>query len=157
MRVVTVALALLGLAAAAVAADPFVGTWKLNAAKTKFTAGAPPTQQTVVITEKGADLDVQISGTDADGAPIFSHYTIPIKGGPARIVKAPWDSISATRPNENERIIEHSKGGKVLSTVRPRISADGKTMTVTVSGTDTTGKPVAGTVVFEKVATEPRP
>jgi hypothetical protein len=44
----------------------------------------------------------------------------------------------------------YSKGGKVVLTVRPRVSADDKTMTATVKGTDTAGKAVDGTAVYEK-------
>jgi hypothetical protein len=44
-------------ALALVAADnPFVGTWKLNVAKSKFSPGPPPQSQTVTI---GADNKVQ--------------------------------------------------------------------------------------------------
>jgi hypothetical protein len=44
----------------------------------------------------------------------------------------------------------YSKGGKVVFTIRTRISADGKTMTGTVKGTDAQGKPVEGTAVYDK-------
>jgi hypothetical protein len=43
-----------------------------------------------------------------------------------------------------------AKGGKVVYTVRSRISADGKTMTTTANGTNAAGKEVSGTNMYEK-------
>jgi hypothetical protein len=150
VRFVKLGFALLGLATALVAADPFVGTWKLNPAKSKYKTGTPAKEQTVVITEKGGELDINITGTAADGSAIASHYTMPAKGGPGKIIQSPYDAISAKRPSDMERVISYSKGGKVVYTASPRVSADGKTMTVTVKGTDPAGKPVEGQAVFEK-------
>ena len=68
MRYTKLVLALLGFAATLCAADPFVGTWKMNPAKTKYKAGTAPKEQTVTITEAGSDLNVKVAGTAADGA-----------------------------------------------------------------------------------------
>ena len=51
---------------------------------------------------------------------------------------------------ENQREVRYSKGGKVTLTVHSRVSADGKTLTTTVKGTDMQGKPVEGTAVYDK-------
>jgi hypothetical protein len=127
-----------------------VGTWKLNPAKSKYKTGAPAKEQTVVIAEKDGDLDVNIIGTAADGSAIASHYTMPAKGGEGKIIQSPYDAISSKRPSTTERVITYSKGGKVVYTARPRLSADGKTMTATVKKTDPAGKPVEGRAVFER-------
>ena len=150
MRYVKVGFVLLGLATVLAAADPFVGTWKLNPAKSKYKTGTPPKEQTVVIGEKGGDLDVNITGTAADGSAIANHYTIPTKGGEGKIIQSPYDAISSKRPSDTERVITYSKGGKVVYTAQPKLSADGKTMTAAVKGTDPAGKPVEGRAVFEK-------
>lgn len=138
------------MSTALIAADPFVGTWKLNPAKSKYKTGAPPKEQTVVITEKGSDQDVSITGTAPDGSAIASHYSVPIKGGAGKIIKSPFDAVSSKRRSDTERVISYSQGGKVVFTAHPKVSADGKTMMVTVKGTDPTGKPTEGTGVFEK-------
>ena len=67
MRYTKLMLVLLGFAATLCAADPFVGTWKMNPAKTKYKAGTAPKEQTVTITEAGTDLNVSVAGTAADG------------------------------------------------------------------------------------------
>ena len=150
MRHAKLAFALLGFAATLVAAEPFAGTWKLNVAKSKYKTGAPNKEGTIVITESGSDLDVSTTATSADGAPISAHYTVPAKGGDGKIIAGPWEAVSAKRPSTNQRITSFRKGGKVVYTVRSRISADGKTMTTTVNGTNAAGKQVAGANVYEK-------
>jgi hypothetical protein len=49
MRYVRLVFMFLAVAAALVAADPFVGAWKLNPAKSKFKTGVAPKEQTVTI------------------------------------------------------------------------------------------------------------
>jgi hypothetical protein len=39
-----------------------------------------------------------------------------------------------------QREVRYSKGGKMVLTVASRVSADGKTLTTTVKGTDMQGK-----------------
>jgi hypothetical protein len=148
MRFPKLVFALLGLAATLVAAEPFAGTWKLNHDKSKYKTGAPAKEQTVTITEADGNLDVTIKGTAEDGTPISSHYTVPAAGG--KVIESPYDAVSGKRMDANQREVMYSKGGKVVFTIRTRISADGKTMTGTVKGTDAQGKPVEGTAVYDK-------
>ena len=51
---------------------------------------------------------------------------------------------------EKQREVRYSIGGKVVLTVRSRVSADGKTLSTTVKGTDLQSKPVDGTNIYEK-------
>ena len=150
MRYAKCVLALLGLAAVLSAADPIVGNWKLNPAKSKYKAGQPPKEETVTIVEAGSDFDVTIKGTSAQGTPISTHYTVPAAGGQGKIIESPYDAVSRKRLGQRQAEITSSKGGKVVMTVRTRVSADGKTLTANVKGVDPTGSPVDGTAVLEK-------
>jgi hypothetical protein len=143
-------LALLGLAAVLSAADPFVGSWNLNAGKSKAKVGQLPKEQTVTIVAAGDDLDVTIKGTSAEGMAISSHYTVPAAGGQGKVIEAAFDAVSGKRLGANRRVISYSKGGKVALTVQSRVSGDGKTMTVTLKGTDAADKPVDAVAVFER-------
>jgi len=49
MRYAKLVLVLLAVAVTLLAADPFVGTWKMNSTKSKFKTGAAPKEQTVII------------------------------------------------------------------------------------------------------------
>ena len=151
MRLAKLSFALLGFAAALMAADPFVGTWKLNPDKSKFKTGAPLKDQVVTIAEAGTDLDVMLGGTSAEGKPISVHYSVPAQGGEGKIIQAPYDAVSGKRMGKNRREISFSKGGKVVLTASSRVSGDGKTTTVIVKGTDAQGKDVDAVAVYDKL------
>ena len=133
------------------AADPFAGTWKLNTAKSVYTKGAPPKEETVSIVESGDQLEVTIKGTGADGSAISTRYTMPTAGGAAKITEGPYDAISAKKTNFYTREITYSKGGKEIIVFRAVAAKDKRSIRVTVvRGTDLQGKPVKGTTVFDK-------
>jgi len=136
--------ALLFVSAVAFAADnPFVGTWKLNVAKSKFQGGTPPTSQTVTI---DADGKVGISGTDSNGPVVWSYTATP--GGTAAITGIPDSSVMEVR---KDNMIDHTwKMGKGNSKGHGVISKDGKTMTYTIQGTDGEGKKFKNTEIYEK-------
>jgi hypothetical protein len=150
MRNVKLMLMLLGMGTVLLAADPFAGTWKLNAAKSKYTAGAAPKDVTIVIVEKAGVLDVNITGTGADGSPIASHYTMPVDGGAGKIIKSPYDGVTGKNLGSNKREVSYLKGGKVVYTATPTVAADGKSLTTAFKGVDAAGKAVEGTGVYDK-------
>ena len=150
MRFSKLALGLLAFAAASMAADPFVGTWKLNSAKTKYKTGMPPKEQTVTFSEEGSDLHTIVKGASSDGQTISMHFTVPTAGGTGKIIESPYEAVSAKMSNPNERDTSFSKGGKVVYTARAKRSADGKTMTVAVKGTNPSGQTVDGTNFYDK-------
>ena len=73
-----------------------------------------------------------------------------MKGGTALVQEGPYDAVDTTRWNINTRETGYVKDGKIVRSARAVTSNDGKTMKVTVKGTDAQGKPVAGVSVFEK-------
>ena len=52
--------------------------------------------------------------------------------------------------NDNARDTTYTKDGKELVAEHTVVSTDGKTMTVTVKGVDSNGKPVEQVLVFDK-------
>jgi hypothetical protein len=139
----------LAFASALLAADPFVGTWKLDTEKTKYKTGTPPKEQTVTFSEEGSELHVIVKGTSSDGQAISTHFIVPVAGGTGKIVESPYDAVSAKAGN-NERETSFSKGGTVVYTAHAKCSANGKTMTVVVRGTNPSGQTVDGTNYYEK-------
>jgi len=150
MRCAMITLALLGFTAVLSAASPFAGTWKINPAKCKYTAGAPMKEQTIKINEDGSNLEVSVQGTSADGASVLSRYEIPTAGGAGKAIQSPYEGVTTKQLSPRERQNSYTKGGKVVFTVHLVVSPDGKTMTAHVKGTDPAGKPVDGTSFFEK-------
>jgi hypothetical protein len=141
---------LFALAGTLLAQSPFVGNWKLDPAKTKYTAGEPPKEITLVIAEQGDSLQVTATGTNSDGSPLSLKYTVPLKGGAGQVQEGPYDAISSKLVSANVRENSYSKGGKEVASRRVVVSKDGKTIRSTVKGINAAGKTVTGTDVFDK-------
>jgi hypothetical protein len=143
MKKILIALLFVGAVALA-AADPFVGTWKLNVAKSKFQGSTPPQSQTVTI---DADGKVSVSGTDSKGQPMNWSFTAT-PGGAATITGMPDSSVVEVR---KDNMVDHTwKMGKGNSKGHGVLSKDGKTMTYSLQGTDSEGKKVKSTEIYEK-------
>ena len=142
---------LFAAASACVAADdPNMGTWKLNEAKSKYSPGAPK-NTTVVYEAAGDSVKVTVDGVDADGKPSHNEWTgkfdgkdYPLTGDPAA------DSRSYKKIDARTMELTNKKGGKPVVTGKITVSADGKSRTVAVSGTDASGKKVTSTAVYDK-------
>lgn len=146
----TLALCSIGVGAGAVAADPNLGTWKLNAANSKIVPGTPK-NDTVVYEAVGDTVKITVDGTDAAGKPQHNEWTGKFDGKNYPVTGDPTlDARSYTRVDERTLTFANSLAGKVTMTGRIVVSADGKTRTVTVTGTDPAGKPVTSTSVFDK-------
>lgn len=130
--------------------SPFVGNWKLNPARSKYTAGAPAKEEMAAIQTVGDQDQVTVNGTGADGSPILMKYETPQKGGAGKFLAGPYDAVSAKIIDEHTRNLSYGKGGKEILHLTAVASKDGKTMRVTVKGTDAVGKPVSGVSVWEK-------
>jgi hypothetical protein len=150
MRNIIFILALLGLASPLFAADPFLGTWKLDPAKTKYTTGTPAKDVTLVIEEQGDNYQVTATGTYQDGSPISVKYTVPKAGGAGTTQEGPFDAVTSKRVSARVRENRYTKNGKETVSRRIVVSQDAKTMRITVKGTDAQGKPLAGVDVFDK-------
>lgn len=153
MKVKTTVLTLaLCLAAGAVcfASDVQTGTWKLNEAKSKIAAGMPK-NSTVALEETGDSVKVTIDGMDTEGKPAHNEWTGKIDGKDYPVTgDSNSDARSYKKINDHTWAFTAKKGGKVTLSGRVVVSADGKTRTVTVSGTNPQGKKVSSTVVYDK-------
>jgi hypothetical protein len=123
----------------------------MNHEKSKNTKGDTPKEENIVISDQGDQLKVTISGTDDTGKPIAISYIIPVSGGAGEMQQGgSYNGVSAKRVNETTRDTTYTKDSKQLMTERMVVGADGKTITVTVKGVDSDGKPVEGVLVFDK-------
>lgn len=146
------ALAVSILTLALYAADnPFVGTWKLNAAKSKVGDSGLGSTGTVKIESEGAGLKVAVDTTDAQGQPVKFTYQATLDGKPGTATGAPnFDTITIQRVNDHTLNVTGKKDGKVMFTDRRVVSHDGKTLTLSRSGTNAQGKPFKATLVFDR-------
>jgi hypothetical protein len=147
--VLTVALCFIAVAVA-FAANPNMGTWKLNEAKSKFPAGSAK-NNTVVYQAAGDNIKVTVDGVDGDGKPTHNEWTGKFDGKDYPLTgDAMSDSRSYKKIDDRTTELTNKKDGKVTITGRIVISADGKSRTVTVSGTDAKGMKVKSTAVYDK-------
>ncbi len=146
---VTLLLCFVG-ATVCLAADAFIGTWKLNEAKSKIAAGSLK-NTTVIYEASGDSVKVTTDGTDGDGKPSHSEWTgkfdgkdYPVTGDPST------DTRSYKKVNDHTLTFANKKGDKVTISGRGVVSADGKTRTVTITGTDPKGTKFTSTAVYDK-------
>ena len=130
--------------------DVFTGTWKLNEAKSKFDPGAPK-NTTVVYEAVGDDVKVTVEGTDTDGKPTHNEWTGKFDGKDYPVTgDSSSDARSYKKVDDHTLEFAGKKGGKITISGRIVLSADGKTRTVTTSGTDAKGNKVSSTSVYDK-------
>jgi hypothetical protein len=145
-------LAAVFFASPAFAADPVVGTWKLNVAKSKFSAGAELTAGTRVYTEANGlyTLDQKLTGADGKEKSNRAQYQNGKDVKQATAAAAAADTTFAKKIDANTWDFDLKKDGKVVGHVHRVVSADGKTLTVNNTGMQLSGVMGDGTLVFDK-------
>lgn len=130
--------------------DAFMGTWKLNEAKSKTIAGMPK-NSTVVYTMGGDNVKVGIDGTDAKGQTYHSDWTGKFDGKDYALTGDPANDMRSYKVVNSHTLSTLSKkdGIETLS-ARIVVSPDGKTRTVTVSGKDASDAKITGTQIYDK-------
>jgi hypothetical protein len=133
------------------AADPIIGTWKLDVAKSKYSPGPPPKSLTVKFEAAGKGVKLTTDGVGADGQPTHTEYTADYDGKDYPLIGSPVaDMVSLKRVDASTSVRTDKKGGKVVQTLTRKMSKDGKSFTVTVKGTDPQGQAVNNVLVFVK-------
>ena len=131
---ILIVLCLTSVAGILTAADnPFIGTWKLNPAKSKFTGESMSFEKTadgMRFSAAGESYALKMDG--ADTAALFG-YT------------AAWKQVS-----DHGWETANKLNGKLLSTDYLTLSGDGKTLTIVSKGTKPDGTPFADTTVHQR-------
>jgi hypothetical protein len=132
------------------AQDVQMGTWRLNAAKSKFSARAMR-YSVVVFQAAGEEVSVTVGGTDAHGKPArnewrgkFNGKDYPVVGNPAE------DMRSYTIVDDHTLGFNTKKGSEITISGRIAVSPDGRSRTVTTTGTDSRGRKFTSIAVYEK-------
>jgi hypothetical protein len=132
------------------ASDAQMGTWKLNEGKSKFGRGAAR-NHTVVYEAVGDDVKITVDGVDNDGKPAHNEWTGKFDGKDYPLTgDANGDARSYKKVDDHTLEMTVKKGGKVTVTGRIVVSADGKTRTITTTGTDSSGKKATNVAVYDK-------
>ena len=149
-RTIVLTLALCSVAGAGCFASPQMGTWKLNEAKSKLAPGGPK-NNTVVYEAAGDKVKVTVDGTDRDGKPTHNEWTGKFDGKEHPVTGDPnADARSYKTVDARTLELTVKKDGKVTTSGRIVVSADGKSRTVTVNGTDPKGKKYKSVAAYDK-------
>ena len=154
VAVVVVSLAVSGLMLAQNTADPRVGTWELNLAKSNFAGMPAPKSETRTVEAQGNGEKITFDGVAADGSPIAFSLTTDLDGKPVPLVGTgvPGGAdMSAPKRIDPYRLTSTStKAGKVVTRDRFVVSKDGKVTTQTRKTTDAKGQPITQVLVWDK-------
>jgi hypothetical protein len=132
------------------ASDANMGTWKLNESKSKFAPGAAK-NSTVVYAAAGDSIKVTVDGVDGDGKPAHNEWTGKFDGKDYAVTGDPGtDMRSYKKVNANTLALTTKKAGKVIASGKIVVAKDGKSRTVTTTSTDSKGKKVTNTAVYDK-------
>ena len=135
----------------ALAADNWLGTWKLNVDKSKASPGPVPKSLTLKFEATKDGTRLTSDGVSADGKPMHGTYTSKFDGK-----DVPWEGNPEADTAAPKKIDDSSyenvwkKGGKVTITAKAVVSKDGKTLTISQTGKNVKGEAVNANMVFEK-------
>jgi hypothetical protein len=119
--------------------NPFVGTWKLNLASSKYNPGPPPQSQTRTWDAAGI---VMVNGVGATGKPFSYGYSIKGDGKSSPTMGAipnKADMISTKKIDANTYEAKFTTAGKQVETTTFTVSNGGKTLTIHAMGSPDAG------------------
>lgn len=133
------------------AADPNMGTWKLNDAKSKFAPGTGKNTMVVYAPAAGDMVTVTVDGVDKDGKAVHNTWTGKFDGKDYPVTgEAAYDARSYTKVDANTMDLTVKKAGKPVVNGRIVIAADGKSRTLTTNPAGSTGAATMSTAVYDK-------
>lgn len=132
------------------ATNPFVGTWKLNPARSKFTPGTAPKEMMVVFETDGDKIKRAATGIDSDGEPVNENSSIAWDRKDHPIDVPPGITVAVNQVNDRTLNVIIKRKGTVISSVHVVMAKNGKTMTSAEKGEDPKGRKIDNVEVYEK-------
>jgi hypothetical protein len=135
----------------ALAAENWLGTWKLNVAKSKYSPGPGPKNLTIKLEATADGIKLTSDGVNSEGKPTHGEYVSKFDGK-----DVPWegnpdaDTAAAKKIDDNSYENIWKKDGKTTISAKVVVSKDGKTINTTQSGTDSKGRTVKNTLVWDR-------
>src|SRR6266567_1893482 len=110
------ALVMIVIAAAAVelaaqGADPIIGTWELNVAKSKYTPGPAPKSETRTYVVAGQDIKASSEGVDGTGKPTAASWTVNYDGKDHPETGNPNAETRSARLSTTSKSLRSANGG----------------------------------------------
>ena len=143
--------AMLAFTTVAMAANPVVGTWQLNLAKSKFSPGPAPKTDTRTYTESADGITMIWKSVAADGKEMNVKSTFKTDGKDYPLTgSANFDTLSLKQVDSHTVHSIQKKGGKVVGETTRTVSKDGKELTLASKGSTTDGVAYDNVMVYDK-------
>lgn len=139
------------LVTAAMAEDPFVGTWKTNIAKSQIGSNPAPKSSIAKLRAIENGLKIEQDIIDADGKASHREYNWILNGTEFPYPENPALAMNCTRPDTSTIICTvRTKNGMEVGRIEDVLSKDGKTGTITTKGRNAKGEAVNVVLVNER-------
>jgi hypothetical protein len=137
--------------AAGSVADPAVGTWKLNLAKSAF-AGIPAYKSQIrIYSRSGQDITLKMTTVSAEGKETTTQATYKLNGKDYPSMGNPdFDSLSGMQIDTNTVEFTLKRAGEPVGKIRRTVSKDGQTLTINYEIKNANGVLTGAVTVFDK-------
>jgi len=143
--------AMLAFTTVAIAANPVVGTWQLNPAKSKFSTGPAPKTDTRTYTESADGITMTWKSVAADGKEMNVKSTFKTDGKDYPLTgSANFDTLTLKQVDSHTVHSTQKKGGKVVGETTRTVSKDGKELTLASKGTGADGVAYNNVMVYDR-------
>jgi hypothetical protein len=141
--------AMLAFTTVAIAANPVVGTWQLDLAKSKFSPGPAPKTDTRTYTESADGLTMTSKSVAADGKEINVKSTFKTDGKDYPVTGSPnFDTLTLKQVDSHTVHSIQKEGGTVVGETTRTVSKDGKELTLASKGTGPGGVAYDNVMVY---------
>lgn len=138
--------------ASAQGANSHIGTWKLNLARSKYSPGPAPRGTSTKIEAIANGVKYTVDQVSSTGEMLHWEFSGAYDGKDNAVTgKNPnGDTVALTRVDANTVRQVNKLAGKVMTTQVSVIAADGRTRTLTTTGTDLMGRTVNNVTIYER-------
>ncbi len=134
-------------------ADPVVGTWKLNLAKSTF-GGVPAYKSQIRMysrSRSSEDITLKMTTVSSEGKETTTQATYKLNGKDyPSMGNSDFDSLSGMQIDTKTVEFTLKRTGKPVGTIRRTVSEDGKTLTINFVLTNAKGVQTSALTVFDK-------
>jgi len=134
------------------AQESLFGTWKMNAAKSKYSPGPVPKSNIAKweTSDGGVKLTVDVEPATGTAQHWESSGKFDGKDNPITGNNPDADTVAFSKINDSTYQVVTKKDGKITLTARIVVAADGKTRVTTQTGKNAQGQTVKNTMFYEK-------
>jgi hypothetical protein len=130
--------------------SPLAGTWVANLEKSRRHVNHQFHSATLTFEMSGDQVTMTHAGINASGKHESGTTVLSVDGQEHPVPQAPGIVVVTTMEGANVLVSEARKDGASVGRGTYAVSADGRTLTATVAGTDGAGKAFEQMIVFDR-------